>query len=218
MIRTAVNGETCVVTMEGVDTVGEVLEQLSVHVQPRDVIVGVRIDGVGYDDDPAAKVRALPVAGIAEIDLQTRSPEAFAGEANDRLAAYLWAIQGKFHRTVECFAAARDAEAGLQRGGPGRTAPVRGRRQRLALGLRDIEDVDHLEEQPVRLAFVLGLHPARGQDRDTLLALAHVTPELLEPVVVARHLRRVRAGDANPLSDTSNACNNSKTSPRNTAA
>ncbi len=111
MIRAAVNGEECGVTMEGVRTVGELLEQLEAHVQPRDVIVGVRIDGIGYDDDPAAKVRSLPVAGIAEIDLQTRSPEAFAGEANGRLDAYLWAIQGKFQRSVECFAGGRDAEA-----------------------------------------------------------------------------------------------------------
>jgi hypothetical protein len=111
MIRAAVNGEECGVTMEGVHTVGELLEQLEAHVQPRDVIVGVRIDGVGYDDDPAAKVRSLPIAGITEIDLQTRSPEAFAGEANGRLDVYLWAIQGKFHRTVECFAGGRDAEA-----------------------------------------------------------------------------------------------------------
>ena len=110
-MRTAVNGEACGVTMEGVDTVGEVLEQLAVLIQPRDVIVGVRIDGVGYDDDPAANVRSLPVAGISEIDLQTRSPEAFAGEANGRLDAYLWAIRGKFQRTVECFEGGRQAEA-----------------------------------------------------------------------------------------------------------
>lgn len=111
MIRTAVNGEACGVMLEGVDTVGDLLEQLEVHVQPRDVIVAVRIDGVGYDDDPAAKVRSLPVAGIADIDLQTRSPEEFAGEANGRLDAYLWAIQGKFQRTVECFEGGRHAEA-----------------------------------------------------------------------------------------------------------
>jgi hypothetical protein len=111
MIRTAVNGEPCAVAMEGVDTVGELLEQLQVHVQPRDVIVGIRINGVGYDDDPGAKLRSLPVTGITEIDLQTRSPEAFAGEANGRLDAYLWAIRGKFRRTAESFENGSHAEA-----------------------------------------------------------------------------------------------------------
>jgi hypothetical protein len=111
MIRTSVNGEACGVSLDGIHTVGDVLAQLEVRVPPRDVIVGVRINGVACDDDPAASVRSLSVVGVSDIDLQTRSPEDFAAEARGRLDTYLAAIDGKFRSTVECLEGGRQADA-----------------------------------------------------------------------------------------------------------
>jgi hypothetical protein len=111
MVRASVNGETCAVSLEGVTTVGDVLEQLEVHVPPRDVVVGMRINGVACDDDPAAQVRSLPLIGLTEIDLQTRSPDAFAREARQRLEGYLTAIHQRFESALECFDRGRGRDA-----------------------------------------------------------------------------------------------------------
>ena len=102
-MRASVNGEKRGVSLDGVRTIGDLVEQLEVHVPPRDVVVGLSINGIACDGDPAAQVRALPVVGVTDIDLQTRSPEAFAGEARDRVDDYLEAIRGRFSRAVEEF-------------------------------------------------------------------------------------------------------------------
>lgn len=103
MIHASVNGEARVVNLEAVDTIGDLLQQLEVYVAPHDVVVGLRINGVECDDDAGEQVRALPVVGVTEIDLQTRSPATFAGEAQGRFDGYLAAIAAKFHLAIECF-------------------------------------------------------------------------------------------------------------------
>ena len=103
MIRASVNGENCGVSIDDVDTIGDLLQQLEVYVPPRAVVVGLRINGSDCDDDPGAQVRTLPVLGVTEIDLQTRSPEVFACEARQRFEVYLAAIRQRFERAIECF-------------------------------------------------------------------------------------------------------------------
>jgi len=89
--------------MEGIHTIGDVVQQLEVHAPPGDVIVGLRINGGECDSGPASQIRKLPVTGVEEIELQTRSPQAFAQDARNRLHEYLAMIQAKFERAVECF-------------------------------------------------------------------------------------------------------------------
>lgn len=103
MIHASVNGEARGVNLEGVDTIGDLLQQLEVYVPPQEVVVGLRINGVECDDDPGDQLRALPIVGVTEVDLQTRSPQAFAGEAHGRFDGYLRAIAAKFNAAIECF-------------------------------------------------------------------------------------------------------------------
>jgi hypothetical protein len=109
-MRAIVNGRECTLDAAGIETVDELLEQLRVYVPPRDVVVGVRLNDVAYDDLPAARQAALPMAALTEVALETRSPEAFAREERSRVADYLAAIAVKFARAVDCFDrdAARD--------------------------------------------------------------------------------------------------------------
>jgi len=109
-VRAHVNGEACSISMEGIDTIGDLVQQLEVHAPPGDVIVGLRINGGECDGGPASQIRKLPVSGIEEIELQTRSPQAFAQDARTRLHEYLAMIHGKFERAIECFDRQADAD------------------------------------------------------------------------------------------------------------
>jgi hypothetical protein len=102
-MRALVNGNECSVNVEGMDSVGDLVEQLRVHAPPDDVIVGLRINGIDCEEDPASQVRALPVVGVSEIDLETRAPGAFADEAGGRIGGYLAAIRQGLARAVEAF-------------------------------------------------------------------------------------------------------------------
>lgn len=98
-----VNGEECDVSLNGVATVGDLLQQLDLYVPPRDVVVGVRINGDECGGGPTAELRALPVDGIEAIEVQSASPEAFAGDARARIGEYLVMIRSRFERAVESF-------------------------------------------------------------------------------------------------------------------
>lgn len=98
-----VNGEECEVSLHGVDTIGDLLQQLEVYVPPRDVVVGVRINGDEYDCGPTSELRALPVGGVEAIELRTVSPETFAQDARGRIGEYLRMIGTRFERAVESF-------------------------------------------------------------------------------------------------------------------
>jgi len=110
IVRAHVNGEECSVSMEGVDTIGDLLKRLEVHAPPRDVIVGLRINGGEYEGGATSQIRNLSVIGVEEIELQTQSPEAFAGGARSRLHEYLEMIHTRFERAVECFHRGAEAE------------------------------------------------------------------------------------------------------------
>jgi hypothetical protein len=103
MVRARVNEAEHDVSTEGLATIGDLLDQLGVYVPPRDIIVGVRINGTECDNEPASPARGLPVNGVTDVELQTRSPEAFAAEARGRLDSYLTRIQTKLERAIECF-------------------------------------------------------------------------------------------------------------------
>ena len=109
-MRADVNGEECSISTEGIDTIGDLVQQLEVHAPPGDVIVGLRINGGECDSGPASQIRKLPVSGVEEIELQTRSPQAFAQDARNRLHEYLAMIHGRFERAVECFDRKADAD------------------------------------------------------------------------------------------------------------
>lgn len=103
MVRASINGETRQVSMEGVQSIGDLLKQLEIYVPSGDIVTDLRINGVECDGDPEARVRTLPAAGVNEIQLATRSPDAFAGEAQARLGQYLSAVHTRFERAIECF-------------------------------------------------------------------------------------------------------------------
>ena len=109
-MRADVNGEECTISVEGIDTIGDLVQQLEIHAPPGDVIVGLRINGGECDSDPASQIRKLPVGGVEEIGIQTRSPQAFARDARNRLHEYLAMIHGRFERAVECFDSQADAD------------------------------------------------------------------------------------------------------------
>jgi len=102
-VHAQVNGEECDVSLNGVATVGDLLQQLDLYVPPRDVVVGVRINGDECGGGPTAELRALPVDGIEAIEVQSASPEAFAGDARARIGEYLVMIRSRFERAVESF-------------------------------------------------------------------------------------------------------------------
>jgi len=102
-VHAQVNGEECDVSLSGVATVGDLLQQLELYVPPRDVVVGVRINGDDCGGGPTAELRALPVEGIEAIELQSASPEAFAGDARARIGEYIVMIRSRFERAVENF-------------------------------------------------------------------------------------------------------------------
>jgi hypothetical protein len=91
------------VSLHGVDTIGDLLQQLEVYVPPRDVIVGVCINGDEYDCGPTSEVYALPLDGVDAIELRTASPETFARDARGRVGEYLKMISTRFERAVESF-------------------------------------------------------------------------------------------------------------------
>jgi hypothetical protein len=102
-VHAQVNGEDCDVSLNGVATVGDLLEQLEVYVPPRDVVVGVRINGDECGGGSTPELRALPLEGIEAIELQSASPETFAGDARARIGEYVVMIRSRFERAVENF-------------------------------------------------------------------------------------------------------------------
>jgi hypothetical protein len=50
------------------------------------------------------------VSGVEEIELQSKSPQAFALDARGRLLQYLAMIHTKFERAVDCFDRQADAD------------------------------------------------------------------------------------------------------------
>ena len=110
-MRAAVIGEDLGVNMDGIETIGDLLQRLEVHVPPDELVVGLRINGGECDSDPASQIRALPVLGVEQIELETQSPEDFAASARVRGGEYLALIQKKIERAGECFDRQEEAAA-----------------------------------------------------------------------------------------------------------
>jgi hypothetical protein len=110
ILHAQVNGEDRNVSLEGIDTIGDLLQQLALYVPPRDVIVSLRINGNDCGDDAAAELRELPVLGVEEVELRTCSPETFVGDASHRLEDYRAMVRAKFERAIECFDRGIDAD------------------------------------------------------------------------------------------------------------
>jgi len=92
-------------------TVGEVVEALGVHFDPRDLVVGVDLDGEAFAAGDEALYSRRTAAGVGRLAVTTNPPEQVAARLRGQVVASLEVIAAKAESAAGCFRRAESQRA-----------------------------------------------------------------------------------------------------------
>jgi hypothetical protein len=84
-------------------TVGEIIDAMTVHVDPREILTSVTIDGTTFSAGEGERYARRAGAGVDRLTLTTQPPAAFAAAKRTELTADLHAIAARLRSVVELF-------------------------------------------------------------------------------------------------------------------
>jgi hypothetical protein len=82
-------------------TVGEIIEASRMHVDPSEIVTAVMLDGVEFNAGDEERYSCRVASGVRRLDINTRTPVAFAADKRRSLATTLDEVAARTRIVVE---------------------------------------------------------------------------------------------------------------------
>lgn len=92
-------------------TVGEIVEASRMHVDPREIVTSVELDGVAFHAGDEGQYAPRAAKGVERLRISTRTPAAFAAEKRRGLADTLDAVAARTRMVVSLLRASETRAA-----------------------------------------------------------------------------------------------------------